>query len=86
MGYNGEKELALRATAMPCAGEVTRLPPKKVATSNSQSSTLLVAVAFIHYVHQLYIIDLGSYLVGCCCRELWLNDCTGAVIVDYPLY
>lgn len=37
VGYNGEKALTLRASAKPSAGEVTRLPPKETAPSNSQS-------------------------------------------------
>lgn len=38
----------------------------------------------VHSIHQsaTHCLSLG-YLVGCC--EIWLNDCVGAVIVDYHL-
>lgn len=38
----------------------------------------------VHLINQsdTHCLSLG-YLVGCC--EIWLNDCVGAVIVDYHL-
>lgn len=92
VGYNGEKELILKARAKPRAGEVTQLPLKAAGPSwNLDLAVWLwcqrLAVAFNQYVSEPHVLVLRLHI--------WLAvvDCGSmivlvgpTVIVDYHFY
>lgn len=84
VGYNGEKELILEASAKPRAGEVTQLPPKAAGPSwNLDLAVWLwcqrLAVAFNQYVSEPHVLVLRLHI--------WLAvvDCGSMIVLVQSL-